>query len=123
MSQTNGAAYCWGDNESGQLGTGTQVSAVIPTLVSGGLTFAQVSAGSDHTCGVTTTGAAYCWGDNFFGQLGDGRASGRIHTTPRLVPGVLQWRSISAGQSYTCGVTTSGAGLLLGIYHRWCARR
>ena len=38
------------------------------------LTFAQVSAGSEHSCGVTTTNAAYCWGYNGWGQLGDGTA-------------------------------------------------
>ena len=60
---------CWGENSYGQLGTGTHFSAVVPTPVSGGLTFAQVTTGWDHTCGVTTTGAAYCWGNNSYGQL------------------------------------------------------
>jgi len=43
-----------------------------PVAVLGELTFAALSAGAAHTCGVTTAGAAYCWGDNSFGQLGDG---------------------------------------------------
>jgi alpha-tubulin suppressor-like RCC1 family protein len=41
--------------------------------VSGGLTFASVSAGHGHVCGVTTSGwSAYCWGNNTSGQLGNG---------------------------------------------------
>ena len=55
-------------------------SGLVPTAVTGGLTFTALSAGGNHTCGVTTSGAAYCWGDNSFSELGDGT------TTTRLVP-------------------------------------
>ena len=44
--------------------------------VAGGLTFAAVSAGGNHTCGVTTTGVAYCWGMNPMGELGIGTSTG-----------------------------------------------
>jgi alpha-tubulin suppressor-like RCC1 family protein len=32
--------------------------------------FRSISAGANHTCGVTTSSRAYCWGSNFLGQLG-----------------------------------------------------
>jgi alpha-tubulin suppressor-like RCC1 family protein len=77
-----GAAYCWGDNYSGQLGTGAYVASPSPMLVTGGLAFTSLTAGGDvifdgssdavvvgHTCGVTT-GGLYCWGDNGNGKLG-----------------------------------------------------
>ena len=31
-----------------------------------------MSAGTNHSCGVTTEGNVYYWGDNSSGQLGDG---------------------------------------------------
>jgi alpha-tubulin suppressor-like RCC1 family protein len=77
---TAGAAYCWGGNWLGQLGDGTTTARSSPVPVLGGLTFAQVSAGSGSTCGVTMDGVAYCWGYNNYGQLGNGT------TTPSSVP-------------------------------------
>jgi alpha-tubulin suppressor-like RCC1 family protein len=41
-------------------------------VVAGGLTFASLSAGAFHSCGMTGAGLLYCWGDNTVGQLGDG---------------------------------------------------
>ena len=101
-------AYCWGDNGSGgQLGDGTTMDRLKPVRVAGGLTFRQVSAGSRHSCGVTTTNLAYCWGLNEFGQLGDGTTEHR--TTPVPVAGGRRFRQISAGAFHTCAVTTTDA--------------
>ena len=57
----------------------------MPVAVFGGYTFASVSAGSLHCCGVTSAGDSYCWGLNNIGQLGDGTftASG--------VPVLVRW--------------------------------
>ena len=65
-----GAAYCWGYNPNGRLGNGTTNDASIPTAVSGGHAFTQLSMSQDHTCGVTTDGNAWCWGGNDMGELG-----------------------------------------------------
>jgi alpha-tubulin suppressor-like RCC1 family protein len=58
-----GAAYCWGSNNFGELGDGTLAPRASPVAVSGGLTFASLSAGGLLACGVTTGGVAYCWGN------------------------------------------------------------
>ena len=70
-----------------------------------GYVFASVSAGGDHTCGVTLDGVAYCWGDNSSGQLGNGTLSNSA--MPVLVSGALSFATISAGKQHTCGITGS----------------
>src|SRR5439155_189354 len=112
---TGGAAYCWGDNSAGQLGTGTTMSSSSPVLVSGGLTFATVSTGNLHTCGVTSAGAgrqAYCWGSNIDGQLGDGTTTQR--TSPVVVVGVLSFAAVNGVSFHTCSVTSAGAAYCWG---------
>jgi alpha-tubulin suppressor-like RCC1 family protein len=58
-------------NSNGQIGDGTLTQRTSPVIVAGGLGFLAVSAGGNHTCGVTTAGV-YCWGSNSMGQLGSG---------------------------------------------------
>ena len=68
-----GQAFCWGRNESAQLGIGgVTASQGTPQPVSGGHRFAVVGAGNSHTCGVSTDRILFCWGDNLFWQLGIG---------------------------------------------------
>jgi len=55
------------------------------------LVFREVSAGDDHTCGVTSENAAYCWGSNSAGQLGNGASSQDPQTTPELVVGTVRF--------------------------------
>lgn len=114
----DGRAFCWGSNAQGQLGVaGDTVSALLPRPVQTTLRFTVVSAGTDHTCGVAVGGAAYCWGANEFGQLGGGdvyRPGLPATTAPRLVGGGYVFRSISAGDGYTCGIDTQGVGMCWG---------
>jgi alpha-tubulin suppressor-like RCC1 family protein len=72
--------------------------------VDGNLSFSAISAGANHTCGVTTTGAAYCWGQNTYGALGDGSLTNRA--APAAVGGGHVFRGVAAGADYSCGVTT-----------------
>ena len=108
-----GAAYCWGSNNYGQLGTGTEGGSAAPVAVAGGIAFKQVSAGYRHTCGVAVDGRAYCWGQDRQGELGTGAAyvydTPRIVRQPAAVAGNLTFVSVSAGEAHSCGVTTSGA--------------
>ncbi len=106
-STTPGAAWCWGSNGYGQLGNGNAVTGVerdsVPQLVTGGITFAKIYAGTYHTCALTVAGAAYCWGRNDFGQLGN--AVGAAVSTPTAVGAGISFRALAIGELYTCGVT------------------
>lgn len=112
---TANVAYCWGFNGQGQLGvdpTGPEVCvsndhcSTSPVPVSGGLSFASITADLSHTCGVTTAGKAYCWGVNDYGELGDGTVN--PSTTPVAVAGGLTFSEVHAGNGYTCGLTRAG---------------
>jgi alpha-tubulin suppressor-like RCC1 family protein len=71
--------YCWGSNDESQLGSATAGGpSGVPAQVLGNRTdWAQISAGSYHTCALTTGRRAFCWGSNETGQLGDNTTSGR----------------------------------------------
>ena len=69
-------------------------------------TFQSLSAGSNHTCAITVQGEIYCWGLSASGQLGGGFTDGLIQSTPALVFGEHSFKSVSAGRTHTCGVTT-----------------
>jgi hypothetical protein len=105
-------AYCWGNNNWGQLGNGSTASqSNVPVAVAGNLSFAQISAGADHSCGVTTDGRAFCWGHNDWRQFASSTPS--FSTSPVQIAG-LTFTSITAGSGFTCGVTTSSAGYCWG---------
>ena len=109
---TAGAAYCWGMNTLGQLGTGTNAPSSTPVAVTGGITFAQIDTYTNNTCGVSTNGKAYCWGEGWSGILGNGDESDS--NVPVPVSGNLTFASVSVGFWMACGLTTSGDGYCWG---------
>ncbi len=104
----DGAAYCWGAEVRGELGTGnTSGFATLPVPVQGGHTWLQISVGDGgHTCGITASSEAYCWGLGGLGQLGAGNTSNQ--TIPKAVSSSARFSQISAGLLATCGVADGG---------------
>lgn len=103
-----GAVWCWGGNFSGQLGDTTNVNRNTPMYASGlSRGIADVAAGAEHTCALTTNGTVKCWGANFSGQLGDGTNINR--SVPVNVSGLAGVASdIAAGSEHTCAVVGAG---------------
>ena len=123
----DGAIYCWGSDEAGQLNAPA------------GTSWVQISAGAGHTCALDADGKAACWGDDSFGQGTPPRNSrfstlsaGELHTCGLRLDGTAQcWGSdidgqatppddtvfavLSSGAHHTCGLTTTGAPRCWGL--------
>jgi hypothetical protein len=67
----DGTVWCWGQNQFGQIGDGTDVTRRMATRVPD-LRAGSVAANVANTCAATDAGAVVCWGDNTSGQLGTG---------------------------------------------------
>jgi alpha-tubulin suppressor-like RCC1 family protein len=115
--RNTGAAYCWGDNERGQLGRGSADlnPHPLPAPVSGGHLFVSVTAGlGRHSCGLKAAGSAWCWGENTYGALGN--RSRKDSSVPVKVAGTRIFTQVVAGGfiGHTCALTSSGAGYCWG---------
>ena len=71
----------------------------------------QVVAGWYHTCALSG-GTASCWGSNASGALGDGGLTDRTNPQavawPQGAGAAVQFTSLSAGDSATCGLSAGG---------------
>jgi alpha-tubulin suppressor-like RCC1 family protein len=118
--RTDGTARCWGDNEDGRLGNGTESAPRFrPVGVvnrSGSLLagITALDAAETHSCARLTSGQVRCWGANEGGQLGVGVMS----VTPRLRPAVVRnggntdvlrgVTQLHASALHTCARLTNG---------------
>jgi alpha-tubulin suppressor-like RCC1 family protein len=103
-----GTAYCWGSNVLGALGTGNFQGSVVPVPVVPRFTFATLSAGENHTCGVEwQTGRLLCWGDSASGQLGVGDTMPHPFPVPVTLPSSVT--QLTTGYYHTCAILSDGA--------------
>ncbi|MEM9188065.1 MAG: hypothetical protein AAGF12_02725 [Myxococcota bacterium] len=101
------AVYCWGLNETLQLGaiTGaTEVLAPIRSELEGAVALA--TGGNDnpkdgHTCAIVPGGEVRCWGDNHLGQHGNSTTTAPSQE-PKRVRSIGTARAIDAGRQHTC---------------------
>lgn len=121
--ESDGAVFCWGDNDSGQLGDGhTEPASSLPVEVYSlgtGSGVVAVTAGSEHSCALKGDGSVLCWGDNDNGQLGD-NGSESISGVPVEVSTLgtgSEVIAVSAGNQHTCALKSDGAVLCWGDNH------
>jgi alpha-tubulin suppressor-like RCC1 family protein len=107
-----GQVLCWGANDQGQLGDGTNLDRLSPVRVDlGGALAVAVAAGARHTCAALSGGGVKCWGSNSAGQLGVPVSLPSSHTPlDAAVTGVVaSGTPLAAGSSHTCAVVAGGA--------------
>ncbi|MEI7441268.1 MAG: hypothetical protein WCK43_06510, partial [bacterium] len=107
---STGDIWCWGNNSNRQLGNPSKTTSISrdPVIVvhggqmEAGEKFKYVSAGSLHTCAITTKDDIFCWGARHNGALGITEATANV-TNPSLRISVtengevVKFKSVSAG--------------------------
>ncbi|MCH8009258.1 MAG: chromosome condensation regulator RCC1 [Chloroflexi bacterium] len=105
----DGTLKCWGWNSWGQVGGGVfGDDNYVPVDVNDSDAYVDVSAGADHTCGVTTAGAAKCWGRAGSGQIGYGGFGPKIFSPNNVLGLTTTAVQIVAGVAHSCAVTSDG---------------
>ena len=119
-SLDDGSVYCWGANDSRQLGSfgndpgANRALLDNPNAASANETgFSDLVAGASHTCALGDSGNVYCWGANALGQLGSG-ATGQSQILSRRVAGLENVDVIALGDlgpnaNHTCALASNGA--------------
>jgi alpha-tubulin suppressor-like RCC1 family protein len=119
-----GRVECWGANDVGQLGDGTDTWSDYPVLVctsgaGAGCTplegVVAIAAGGWHSCALLDTGRVSCWGYNYEAELGNGGYDDSWLATPvcatgtagSCVPldGVV---ALSASDNHSCAIVAGG---------------
>ena len=111
---TNGKAWCWG--EDGSLATGASSLGSLPkythrrTSAFNDLgvpaSFVSIDTNIGHTCAVSSAQDVFCWGGNFLGELGAPLAI-LSSTSAQLVRTGNRYQSVTAGTSHSCAVHAS----------------
>ncbi|MEK2690355.1 RCC1 domain-containing protein [Bdellovibrio sp. GT3] len=103
---TNGDLYCWGRNANGQVGNnGAGVDKNTPELIDSGVSYAFVSSGENHSCGLTTGSKIRCWGQGMHGALGQG-GTGNLNI-PTEIDAANDYKYVSVGAKSSCAITSS----------------
>lgn len=105
----DGEAYCWGQNDLGQLGRGTFGGTAFAPEPVMGPSFTHLDAGARYNCGLTAPGEVYCWGSNLEGQLGNPEYAGDpLAAVPVRVSGEGPFAGLATGDHHACALDQDG---------------
>ena len=117
---SNGTVMAWGNNERGQLGTGTKTNANEPTEVKGLTGVKAIAAGGQFSLALLEGGTVKAWGDDRHDQLGNAavleehegtleeREEGAFSRLPVQVEGLSGVSAIAAGTSHSLALLEGG---------------
>jgi alpha-tubulin suppressor-like RCC1 family protein len=97
-----GRVWAVGDNEDGQLGDGTKITAYTPRLIM--TEVKAISAGDGYTLMLKKNGTVWATGENWAGQLGDGTQTDKVIPV-QVMSNVF---AISAGDEHSLFLKTDG---------------
>jgi len=104
----DGRIFCWGTNDQGQLGDGTNDYRDYPTLPVVGIDDARaIAAGIRFSCAVRADGSVWCWGED--------PGNGPSTTVPVQVPNIDDATSVVAGGAFACALRSGGAIACWGV--------
>jgi uncharacterized repeat protein (TIGR01451 family) len=107
---SSGGVKCWGANNYGQLGDGTNTNRSTPVDVSGLTSGVSAISAGNHTCALTSSGGVKCWGRGNGGNLfGLGVKDQALdYLVPVNVVGLSNAVAVATGNTHTCALTSSG---------------
>jgi len=113
---SGGKVLAWGNNKSGELGTGTTINKTKPVQVQGlgsGSGVVAISAGDSFAMALKSDGTVLAWGNDGSGELGDGNGGhGNTSSIPVQATGLgsgSEVVSITTGFSHALALTSSGS--------------
>ncbi|KAM9861600.1 hypothetical protein ACI1US_02502 [Leucobacter sp. BZR 635] len=114
---SDGNAYTWGQNSSGEIGNGTTTNINVPTKVEipGGVAIAQINAGEYNSIALGVDGAMYGWGKNNAGQLGSGTTGNQLSPVAAVIPDDATLTQLSTGGHHTLALADDGRAFGWGL--------
>ena len=97
--------YSWGNNSSGQLGTGNTTYYSSPKQVGSLANWSIASVGNGYTIATKTDGTLWAWGGSYTG-IGLGNTT--YYSSPKQVGALTNWSTINCGFYFSAAIKTDG---------------